>query len=1148
MDSFSFMTPAYSNHPRSRAATAIFLALWLGVGVVWAGTWFAALHLALPAACTSILSVVHVGWWWRQRRAASTPLATLCAGLQPRLAIDHNGGLLTCNQAVLDMFITATDETENLNNNDDAARAAIESFIQDRLLPELDQQGGLANLSDAGNHAAVNVAMGQPSRYCLARVTTGTLPNVYLIELENISHLKALQQRVTRNRDLIETLLRQGTQPVIELDSRLIVRHINAAAVEVLGSHLQQDSGLLLHFGLDAKDRAKLNRAVKTMLKNPRLAAQPIGQLRLGGNESPELGYRMTRLHSQNGKALFALVADAAQPSKVHPDNHTPAHFYEIFHGSPDAIMIMRPEDSLIIDFNAGFTRLLGYEREHAIGLTDIAPKLWHNSLDRESVERQLAEEREVSNFETVLRAYSGKLVHVEISLRYISVDDEVCLLCVGRDITRRLSAEAAREQSEQKFHLVFSKSPDGLIIWREADNTVVDVNEVFVRRSGYRREDFVGFPIGDFLNDEQRQSFQRLGTVLRHEGQVASYTSELNARGGERILCLLSITALELDGEPHFMAVVKDVSKQRATEQKLRLSEQRFRGIFKHAPVGILLLDLEARIVQVNPTAAKMLAYDVAEMNGIHTAQLLPPDQRSRMKVALQALHDNPGDPVRTEQRLVCRNGIEIWVDMNVVLQPRTKDSAAYYILQIADVSDIKRSQQRMEQMAFYDTLTNLANRRLFRDRLKQRIEACIRHRQSAALIYLDLDNFKRVNDTLGHQSGDQLLKQVATRLQSCVRAEDTVGRQGGDEFNILLTQVGSPSDAALVAAKILNTLRQPIAIDGHQLVVTTSIGITLFPNESMDPDTIMSNADMAMYRAKERGRNNYQFYSDDLNTNAERRLRTEYEIRQALEEDQFELFFQPKVCLREQRLMGVEALIRWNHPQRGLIGPGEFIEVAEETGSIVDIGAWVIEAAAQASHRFAQRCPQPVQVGINLSPRQFRDPNLLTTVRRCIREQRLDPSLLEIEITETMLMRDVDAALNILLNLSEIGVRLAMDDFGTGYSSLSYLRRFPIDTVKIDRSFITELPQNQDDRAITRAVIAMAHQLNMEVVAEGIETVEQLKFLTDERCEFAQGYLFGKAMALDNAIELFNNQHRLAGVWQAQGDTTAEPAAGTS
>lgn len=472
----------------------------------------------------------------------------------------------------------------------------------------------------------------------------------------------------------------------------------------------------------------------------------------------------------------------------------------------------------------------------------------------------------------------------------------------------------------------------------------------------------------------------------------------------------------------------------------------------------------------------------------------------------------------------MLCHNGLEIWTNYHVVLQRNEHGDPLYFIVQVADITDMKRSQERMERMAFYDTLTDLANRRLFSDRLEQAVEHATRARGFAAMLYLDLDQFKRVNDTLGHEAGDQLLREVARRLAGCVRKEDTVARPGGDEFTILLYDIAAPSDAGRVAEKILERLRVPVTLSGHQLVVTTSIGITIIPADSTQPNVLTKNADLAMYRAKERGRNTYQYYSEDMNTQALERLQIEAELRHALANDELELFFQPKVRLTDQKIVGAECLIRWNHPSRGLLTPDQFIAIAEETGVIVEIGNWVVKRACETASRFARDNPDPPRVAINISPRQFRDPHLATTIRRCMRESGIAAAQLELEITETMLMEDTEGAAVTVNRLHELGLKIAIDDFGTGYSSLSYLKRFPIDTIKIDRSFIMDIPENEDDVALTSAVIAMAHQLKLEVVAEGVESAEQLGFLTENRCEFAQGYYFSRPVPLEEAERLLD------------------------
>jgi diguanylate cyclase (GGDEF)-like protein len=515
--------------------------------------------------------------------------------------------------------------------------------------------------------------------------------------------------------------------------------------------------------------------------------------------------------------------------------------------------------------------------------------------------------------------------------------------------------------------------------------------------------------------------------------------------------------------------------------------------------------------------------------MRNLHISRLVPDDDRDKYNDLMQRLGRGHQATLRTEQRMLCADGAEIWTNMHVVLLRSQDGEPAYGIVQIADITEMKHSQQRMERMAFYDILTDLANRRLFYDRLSQAIEYTTRNNRLAALLYLDLDQFKRVNDTLGHEAGDTLLRTVAERLSHNVRQEDTVARPGGDEFTVLLYNIGKPEDAGHVAEKILNELRRPITVAGEQLVMTTSIGISIIPSDGTDPKQLMSNADLAMYRAKEQGRNQFQFYSKEMNTNAAHRLKTENELRAALERQEFELYYQPKVRLSDLQIVGVECLLRWHHPERGLLLPGEFIEVAEETGTIVDLGKWVIETACSAATQLAHEAGEPICTAVNISPRQFRDVELVSTVQRCLAQTGLDPDNLEIEITETMLMDDVEAASATVCDLHDLGVRLAIDDFGTGYSSLNYLKKFPIDTIKVDRSFVADIPESQDDMAITAAVIAMARRLHLAVVAEGVQTREQLEFLQQHECEFAQGFLFSQAVPLEALKQLLVPNVRL-------------------
>jgi diguanylate cyclase (GGDEF)-like protein/PAS domain S-box-containing protein len=539
-----------------------------------------------------------------------------------------------------------------------------------------------------------------------------------------------------------------------------------------------------------------------------------------------------------------------------------------------------------------------------------------------------------------------------------------------------------------------------------------------------------------------------------------------------------------------------------------------------------------DGRITQVNRVLCDLLGYPATELVDATAESLLPPDDRPDYVRFRDALLEGRGEDLLVEARYQRRDGSMLWTNRHMVVQRDPEGAPILTIVQIADITEMKESRERMEKLAFYDTLTDLANRRLFNDRLEQAVKHAVRTGEPAALMYLDLDNFKRVNDTLGHEAGDELLRAVAERVRACVRDEDTVGRPGGDEFTILLNQVRGARGAGRVARKILASLDAPIRVGSHELRVTTSIGITLAPDDGRDPQTLMKNADLAMYRAKERGRDTHQFFSDDMNTRAMERLVLENELRVALRSDQFALYYQPKVQLDTGRVVGLEALVRWHHPERGLLPPDTFIQVAEESGLIVGLGEWSLREACRQLSILHELDGEPVHVAVNLSARQFADPGLRKLVNRALTESSLAPRWLELEITETMLMEDIEEAILTLDALQDLGVALAIDDFGTGYSSLNYLKRLPIDHVKVDRSFVSDIPRNADDMAITAAVIAMAHQLNLSVVAEGVETREQMAFLCEHRCEFGQGYLFGPPLPFERVKDLIRSGTVLAGI----------------
>jgi diguanylate cyclase (GGDEF)-like protein len=431
------------------------------------------------------------------------------------------------------------------------------------------------------------------------------------------------------------------------------------------------------------------------------------------------------------------------------------------------------------------------------------------------------------------------------------------------------------------------------------------------------------------------------------------------------------------------------------------------------------------------------------------------------------------------------------------------------------------KESDQHFAFLSHYDKLTGLANRELFRDRLHQAMSRAERAGKLVALLFLDLDRFKSVNDTLGHLAGDELLVEVAARLKTCVRKSDTIARLGGDEFTVILEGLDAPVDAEIVCRKIIKSLEAPLLLRNHEIYVTTSIGVTFFPNDDIDLNGLLRNADAAMYRAKEEGRNKFHLFTADLSARAVKRLGIESALRHAVERQEFHLCYQPKVSVHTGEILGAEALLRWENPQHGLVSPVDFIPVAEETGLIVPIGEWVLRRACADIRKWHAAGFDHVSVAVNLSARQFRHGELTSIVRRALQDSGIAPCQLELEITESLLMDDTEASQVALNELKALGTSIYLDDFGTGYSSLAYLKKFPIDGLKIDRSFIRDLPGDPDDEAITQAILALSQALRLHVVAEGVENEAQLDFLRRQGCEVVQGFLFSRPLLFDGFLE---------------------------
>jgi diguanylate cyclase (GGDEF)-like protein/PAS domain S-box-containing protein len=510
-----------------------------------------------------------------------------------------------------------------------------------------------------------------------------------------------------------------------------------------------------------------------------------------------------------------------------------------------------------------------------------------------------------------------------------------------------------------------------------------------------------------------------------------------------------------------------------------------------------------------------------------------LHPEDRERIAAAVNAFIEGDATFWSDEYRYCRADGSYALVIDRAFIVRDDEGRAVRMIGSMMDITERRRAEEKINYLAYYDALTGLPNRTLFEDRLPQALALAQRNEQVVAVMLLDLDRFKSINDTLGHSVGDSLLRLVGERLSSCVRRSDTVARFAGDGFALVLTQIGRREDAAGVARqaekkaldvvhKILEALQEPFSFEGHEFYVTASIGIGLYPKHGEDPQTLLKNVGAALHSVKEQGGNNYQLYAASMNAKAVERLTLESALRRALDREEFVLHYQPQIEINSSRIIGVEALIRWKSPEFGMVSPAEFIPVAENNGLIVPIGEWSLQTACVANKSWQVEGLPRIRMSINLSPRQFEQPNLIETVTRVLHETGLDPSYLEFELTESSIMKNAERAIVTLGKLKAMNIQIAIDDFGSGYSSLSYLKRFPIDRLKIDQSFVREATKNPTDAAIIMAIITLAQNLRLKVIAEGVETEEQSRFLHLLRCDELQGFLFSKPLPEEQLKQL--------------------------
>jgi diguanylate cyclase (GGDEF)-like protein/PAS domain S-box-containing protein len=797
-----------------------------------------------------------------------------------------------------------------------------------------------------------------------------------------------------------------------------------------------------------------------------------------------------------------------------------------------DSIFVRDINDRITF-WNEGARHSYGWTAGQALGR--VAHDLLHTKfpMPLEQIEAQVLVHDHWEGELSHTRADESEII---VASRWVLLRDILgnrkAVLEVNTDITESKRAEKAFRSSEEKLTLLVSGVKDYAILMLDSEGRITTWNEGAQRIKGYRAEEIIGEHFSKFYTPEAVAKGQPA-----EELKIATVHGRYEEEGwrvrkdGSLFWASVVITALcdktgLLRG---FAKVTRDITERKALEDALFAEKERAQVTLNSIGDAVICTDTSGNVSFLNFVAEKMTGWSLQNALGKPLAEVFRPlDAATRETIVVPldtALGKSQVAHLPPNCILMQHNGLEIPIEDSIAPINDREGRATGAVIVFRDVSVARAMTQQLTHTAEHDFLTGLPHRILLNDRVSQAIVFAHRHGKKVAVLFVDLDRFKHINDSLGHSFGDKLLQSVARRFVSCVRASDTVSRHGGDEFIVLLSEVEQSEDAAISANKLLRAVAEPHSIDQHELHLTASIGLAVYPDDGLDSETLIKNADTAMYQAKENGRQSYKFFKPAMNTRAIERQSIEQGLRRALERQEFALHYQPKISLRTGKIIGAEALIRWEPSRAGAISPAQFIPVAEESGLIVPIGNWVLREACKQARAWIDAGLALSNIAVNISAMEFRNESFLANVTSSLNETGLNPSYLELELTESILMKRVESAESILAMLRALGVKLAIDDFGTGYSSLSYLQKFPVDELKIDQSFIHQITTAHGENAIVTAIISMGHNLNLRVVAEGVEIPEEVAFLQSHQCDEAQGYYFSRPVPAQQFAKLLES-----------------------
>ncbi|MEA3215666.1 MAG: hypothetical protein QOJ19_1822 [Acidimicrobiia bacterium] len=821
---------------------------------------------------------------------------------------------------------------------------------------------------------------------------------------------------------------------------------------------------------------------------------------------------------------LSAVIAVSTEMSQGHRAEDVMREHSAIVESSADAIL-GKTLDGIIRSWNNAATALYGYEPEEVIGrhVSLICPPDRLEELN-ELLDR-LRKNGQGTHIETTRRRKDGSLVEVSLTVSPIrdGEGDVVGASASARDISARKHIERAAAEDRLRLEEAQRIAELGSFEYDLHDGTLRRSKEQ-CRLLGTTESESQG--LDAFLAlvhpDDRQEVIAAMEAVCSLGTPVDDVHRVVRPDGELRWVHIRASRAPERPGAPsRVVGTMEDVTERKRVEIELREAETRVRLGFEYSAIGVAMIDLAGRLTMVNPAMCDLLARDEPGLLGREFRECVHPEDRWPDHPSMTELLAPEVDSLKSEMRLVRPDGQFLWALTNLSLVRKDDGEPAYVFAQVQDIADRKETEQALERLALHDQLTALPNRSLLTDRVHHAMERTRRHAAVVALLFLDLDRFKLINDSLGHGAGDQILVAVADRLRATLRPCDTIARFGGDEFVVVCEDLGDSSQAVVIGERLARALEPPFAVEGREVFVTASIGIAIV-GEGDSAEDVIRKADAAMYRAKDRGRARVEVFDEALHQRAAERFETEMALRRALDRKEFRLTYQPVVRLVEPAVVGCEALLRWMHPDRGMVSPADFIPLAEDTGLIMPIGAWALRTALQQVQQWRSEIAgcERLWVAVNLSAVQLLAPNLVEVVAEGLRCSGIDPAAVHLEITESVVMRDVERSIETLVGLKNLGVGIAVDDFGTGYSSLSYLKRLPIDTLKIDRSFVDGLGTETNDSSIVSAIVSLGHALGLDLVAEGVETAKQLEALQDLECDLAQGYLWAKPVLPDEFL----------------------------